>query len=167
MHALPIGLFDALWGWILATTFNLFDIFRRKQASGVGAIDVTALTLKMLIVTSGYAPNQNTHDFEDDLGANEVSGTNYTAGGNTLANVTVTLSGAGLVTVDADDPATWLQNAAGFSNGRRCVAYADRGGAASANELIGYSDDFGADVGNVAGDFSIALHANGLYESAR
>ena len=148
-------------------TFNLFDVFRRKQASGNGAVNLTSLTAKMMVVTAGYTPDQNAHDFRDDLGANEVSGTNYTAGGNTLANVTVTLSGAGLVTVDADDPATWAQHASGFSNGRRCVAYIARGGASSADELVGYSDNFGADSGNVAGDFSIALNASGLFTSAR
>jgi hypothetical protein len=151
----------------MATTFNLYDIFRRKQASGNGAVNLSSLTVKGMIVTSGYAVNQNTHDFRDDLGANEVSGTNYVAGGNTLANPVVTLSGAGLVTVDFDDPATWAQSGAGFSNGRRFIVYIARGGAASADELVGYSDDFGADLGNVAADLAIALNASGLFTSPR
>lgn len=150
-----------------AVNFNLYDIFRRKQASGNGGVNVSSLTVKMMVVTSGYTPNQNTHDFRDDLGANEVSGTNYTAGGNTLANPVVSLDGSGNVTVDFDDPATWAQSGAGFSNGRRLVAYIARGGASSADELIGYSDDFGADKGNVDGDFQAQLNASGLYSSAR
>jgi hypothetical protein len=151
----------------MATTFNLYDIFRRKQASGNGAVNLSSLTVKGMIVTSGYSVNQNTHDFRDDLGANEVSGTGYSAGGNTLANPVVSLDGAGLVTVDFDDPATWSQNAAGFSNGRRFIVYIARGGAASADELIGYSADFGADLGNVAADLAIALNASGLFTSPR
>jgi len=152
---------------VASVTLNLYDIFRRKQASGTGAVDLSALTVKIQIVTSGYAVNQNTHDFADDLGANEVSGTNYTAGGNALANPVVSLDGSGNVVVDFDDPAVWAQHAAGFSNGRRAIVYVDRGGAASADELIGYSDDFGADKGNVDGDFSAALNASGLFTSAR
>lgn len=150
-----------------AVTFNLFDTFRKKQASGQGAVDLSTLTVKCMIVTGTYTPNQNTHDFRDDLGANEVSGTGYTAGGNTLATPVVSLDGAGNVKVDFDDPAAWAQNAAGFSNGRRAVVYVARGGAASADELIGYTDDFGADKGNVDGDFSVTVNANGLYTSAR
>lgn len=148
-------------------TLNLYDIFRRKQASGVGAVSLTALTVKAMVVTSGYTPNQNTHDFRDDLGATEVSGTGYTAGGNTLATPVVSLDGAGLVTMDFDDPAVFSQNAAGFTNGRRAVIYVARGGASSADELIAYTDDFGADKGNVDGDFSIAVNASGLFTSAR
>ena len=150
-----------------AVTLNLYDIFRRKQASGVGATSLTALAVKCQIVTAGYAVNQNTHDFADDLGANEVTGTGYTAGGNLLANPVVALDGSGNVSVDFDDPATWAQDAAGFANGRRAIVYVDRGGAASADELIGYTDDFGADKGNVDGDFSIAINASGLFTSAR
>ena len=150
-----------------AVTFNLYDIFRRKQASGTGAVDLSSLTVKCMVVTGTYSVNQNTHDFRDDLGANEVSGSNYAAGGNTLATPVVTLSGAGLVTVDFDNPAAWSQHASGFSNGRRAIIYVARGGASSADELIGYSDDFGADKGNVDGDFSVTVNASGLFTAAR
>lgn len=150
-----------------AVTLNLYDIFRRKQASGNGSVNLSSVTVKCMIVTGSYTVNQNTHDFRDDLGANEVSGTNYTAGGNAMANPVVTLSAAGLVTLDLDDPATWSQHASGFSNGRKAIIYVARGGASSADELIGYTDDFGADKGNVDGDFSIAVNASGLFTGAR
>lgn len=140
--------------------WNLYDNFRKKQLSGSGGVNLTSLTVKCMLVTGSYTPNQNTHDFRDDLGATEVSGTNYTAGGNTCSTPTVSLDGAGKVLVDANDPATWAQSGAGFSNARRAVLYIARGGAASADELIAYSDDFGADKGNVAGDFSIQFDTN-------
>lgn len=151
----------------MATVMNLYDTFRKKQISGVGAVDLTSLTLKLLIVTSAYTPNQNTHDFRDDLGATEVSGTNYTAGGQTLSTVTATLDGAGLVTIDAADPSAWTQSGTGFSNGRRAIIYVARGGASSADELVAYSADFGADLGNVAADLTITLNAAGLITGAR
>jgi hypothetical protein len=150
-----------------AVTLNLYDIFRRKQASGQNAVDLNALTVKAMVVTASYSVNQNTHDFRDDLGATEVSGTGYTAGGNACATPVISLDGAGLVAVDFNDPATWAQNGAGFSNGRRGIFYVARGGASSADELIAYTADFGADKGNVDGDFSIQLNASGLYTSAR
>lgn len=151
----------------MATTMNLYDNFRKKQASGSGAVDLTTLTLKMMLTTAAYTPNQNTDDFRNDLGATEVSGTGYTAGGNALSTVLVTMDGSGNIKIDANDPATWASNAAGFSNARRAVVYIARGGAASADELVAYSADFGADSGNVAGDFTITLSANGLITSAR
>lgn len=150
-----------------SVTLNLYDKFRQKNASGNGGVNLNSLTVKCMIVTGTYTPNQNTHDFADDLGATEVSGTGYTAGGNTCGTPTDSVDGAGLVTVDFADPATWTQNAAGFSNGRRAIFYVDRGGAASADELIGYTNDFGADKGNVDGDFTISINAAGLFTSAR
>jgi hypothetical protein len=47
------------------------------------------------------------------------------------------------------------------------VVYVARGGLSSADELIGYTDDFGADKGNVDGDFSVAVNASGLFTGAR
>jgi hypothetical protein len=151
----------------MPTALNLYDTFRRKQVSGNGAVNLTSLTLKMMLVTSSYTPNQNTHDFRDDLGANEVTGTGYTAGGNTLATVTSNLDGAGNVVIDANDPATWAQDAGGFANARRAIIYIARGGASSADELVAYSADFGSDIGNVAADLTITLNAAGLITSAR
>lgn len=146
--------------------WNLYDIFRDKQIGGdTGSIDLTTLTIKCALVTTGYTPDQNLHDFWSDVSASEVTGTGYTAGGNQVASITSSLDGAGLVTVDGNDPATWLQNAAGFSNAVRAVLYRDSG-VAGTSELIAYSDAFTAG-GNVAGDFSIQLDAAGIFTSAR
>lgn len=145
-------------------TFNLYDIFRRKLFDG-GAIDLDAVTVKAALVTSAYTPNQNTHDFWDDVSANEVSGTNYVAGGNTLATGTVTLDGSGNVKVDFNDPAVWSESATGFSNADRVIIYRDTG-VGSTSELIGYSNSFGP-AGNTTGDFTVTLNAAGLITSAR
>lgn len=145
-------------------TFNLYDNWRKALADpSSGAVSGT---LKVAIVTSAYTPNQNTHDFWDDVSANQVSGSNYTAGGNALATVTTTMDGSGNVTVDADDPSVWTQHASGFTNGRRYIVYYDTG-TGSTSRLVGYSADAGADFGNVAGDLTLTLNASGLYTSAR
>ncbi len=143
--------------------WNLFDTWRDNRLDDTSA--AVAGTLKVALVDAGYTPDQNLHDFFDDI-TNEVTGTGYTAGGNAAASPTYTLSGVGLITFDASDPATWAQDAAGFSTARRAILYYDTG-TASTSRLVAYSDDFGADRGNVSGDFSIAFDAAGIYTQAR
>jgi len=144
-------------------SWNLYDQWRHNRLDDTNAA-VTG-TLKVALVTATYSPDQNLHDFFDDI-TNEVTGTGYTALGNAAATPTYTMSGAGLETFDAADPATWAQNAGGFSNARRAILYYDTAVAAT-SRLVGYSDDFGADKGNVSGDFSIAFDAAGIYTNAR
>lgn len=64
------------------------------QHGGTAArrIDYTADTLKVMLTTSTFTPNQDTHDFKDDV-TNEVSGTGYSAGGATVT-ATLTYDGA-------------------------------------------------------------------------
>ena len=148
-----------------AVAFNLYDLYRRDCFNG-GALDIDAASLKMMVVTSAYSVNQNAHNFVDDVIANEVTGTGYTARGNACAVGTVTMDAAGLITVDCDDPAVWTQNAAGFSNARRAILYDDTG-TNGTSRLVGYSADFGADKGNVDGDFTVTINAAGIYTAAR
>lgn len=149
----------------MPTTFNLYDEWRNTVASPARAAAIAG-TLKLAFVTASYTVNQNTHAFFSDI-TNQVTGTNYTAGGNACASPTWTgPSGAGLLTFDASDPALWTQHASGFSNARRSILYYDTG-TPSTSRLVGYSDDFGADVGNVAGDLTVTFNAAGIYTSPR
>jgi hypothetical protein len=148
------------------TTLNLYDQWRDIAADPTRAAAVAG-TLKAAIVTAAYTLDQNLHDFWSDVSANEVSGSNYTAGGNACASPTWTgPDGSGVLTFDAGDPAAWLQHASGFSDGRRVIVYYDTG-TGSTSRLVAYSNDFGADSGNVAGDFSVAFDAAGIYTSPR
>ncbi len=52
---------------------------------------LTGATLKAMLLQSEYV-FAHTHEFRSSLTANEVSGAGYTAGGVTLATVTVTLN---------------------------------------------------------------------------
>lgn len=123
------------------------------------AVDHDADTFKIALVTATYTPDRATHDFWDDVSANEVSGTNYTAGGNACANPTVTTSG-NTTTWDADDPATWSQDGAGFTDARYAILYKDSGVAGTSN-LVAYHD-FGTDQDNTSGDFTVQLDADGI-----
>lgn len=149
----------------MATTLNLYDQWRDIVSDPTRAAAIAG-TLKCALVTGTYSVDQNLHDFFDDI-TNEVAGTGYTAGGNACATPTWSgPSGAGVMTFDAADPAAWAQNGAGFTNARRAIFYYDTG-VAGTSRLVGYSNDFGADVGNVAVDFTVAFNAAGIYTSAR
>ena len=106
-----------------------------------GNVDLDTNTIKLMLVTSSYTPAQGTHDFRDDLGANEASGgTGYPAGGFTLGTVTLAVS---TLTVNWDAADISQAITGGPLAFRYGVYYKSRGGAASADELIGYVD-FGA-----------------------
>lgn len=152
----------------MATTFNLYDQWRDFIADPARAAAVSG-TLKVALFLTGMPVDQNLHDFYDDLvpGTNEVSGGSYTARGNACASPTWTgPDGAGLLTFDATDPAQWAQDAGGFTAARRAVLYYDTA-TDSTSRLVGYSNDFGADVSNVSGTVDVAFNASGIYTAPR
>lgn len=122
-----------------------------------GVFDLDTDTIKVSAHTNTYSINQDTHDFFDDV-TNEVTGTNYTAGGATLASPTVTRS-TGTVTFDGAD-IVWTQSGAGFSTGRKFVVYKSTGSAPTSRLFSVVTAD--ADVGNVTGDLTIAWNPSGI-----
>lgn len=117
-----------------------------------GNIDLDTDTFKMLLTTSAYTPNIDTHDFRDDV-TNEVTGTGYTAGGATLSGVSVTYdAGSNQVRISWTDP-TWTT---ATITARTAVIYKSRGGAASADELLAYVTE-AADVTSTAATFTVDL----------
>lgn len=140
--------------------WTLFDNFRLNQLNGAAVTDFDTDTIKVAICTNTFTPNQATHDFFNDV-TNEVSGTNYTAGGPALANKSVALA-SGTVKFDADDVVI-AQSGAGFSNGRHLILYKDTG-TASTSPLIAFHTA-GADFGNVAGALTIQMDAAGIITS--
>jgi hypothetical protein len=127
-----------------------------------GSIDLDTDTIKLMLVTSAYTPNIDTHTKRSDV-TNEVVGVGYTAGGVTLAGKTVTQNNTDNTGVfDADNitiPTSTITARAG-------VLYKSRGGASSADELIGYLD-FGSDIISTAGDFNITFNAAGILTLAQ
>lgn len=115
--------------------------------------DTTADRFKVMLVTSSYTPDFGTHDFKADV-TNEVVGTGYTAGGESLTSVTLTQSG-GTITFDADD-VTW---ASSTITARGAVIYDD---SLASDPLIAYID-FGADKSSSAGDFVLSFNASGIF----
>lgn len=121
-------------------------------------VDFDTDTIKVMLVSSSYTPNQDTHDYLDDVVANEVTGTGYTAGGATLASKTVTYdSGTNVVILDAADT-TW---ASSTITARYAVVYSDAGASNSLKVLIGYVD-FGSDQSSTNGNFTITWDSTGI-----
>lgn len=133
----------------------LYNSFKRDIANG--SIDLDTDTIKLMLVTSAYVPNIDTHTKRSDI-TNEVVGAGYTAGGVTLANKTVTVNNTTDKGVfDADD--ITIPNATITARGG--VLYKSRGGVATADELIGYID-FVSDVVSSGGTLTITFDANGI-----
>lgn len=122
-----------------------------------GSIDMDTDTIKCALVTSTYSPNIDTHVFWSDV-TNEVSGTGYTAGGATLASVTVTQDNTNdRGVVDAAD-VTW---STATITARAAVLYKSTG-TSSTSPLICYID-FGSDQSSSGGNFVIQWNASGIF----
>lgn len=121
-----------------------------------GLINYPTATVRVMLVTSSYAPNQDTHAYVSSV-TGEVVGTGYTAGGLALAGKAITYTTATNVTMlDANDP-SWSTATVTF---RYAVFYVDTG-TASTSPLISYMD-FGSDQSATAATVTITLPTTGI-----
>lgn len=115
-----------------------------------GNIDFDTDTFYMML-TNGYTPNQATHTKRSDV-TNEATGTGYSAGGAAVTVSSVTKNtGAKTVTVTYA-AMVWASSSITATG---AVIYKRRGGASTADELVGY-DDFGGTFTSVSGNFNVA-----------
>lgn len=123
-----------------------------------GLINFEVDYINVMLCTSSYTPNQDTHEFKSDV-TNEVTGTGYIVGGQRLFNCAVTYDSAtNTVKLDADD-VVWLSSSI---TARYAVFYANLVGEEdTAKPLIAYWD-FGADETDTAGSFTLQLSTDGL-----
>lgn len=115
-----------------------------------GNIDFDTDSFKVLLVTSTYNANKDTHTKRSDV-TNEVTGTGYTAGGVASA-CTVTKDTANDKVTLAFAAVSW---ATSTITARGAVIYKARGGASSADELVAYVD-FNSDIATTGGTFTLA-----------
>ena len=140
----------------MAVTSYWYGQALKNVLSGEG-LNWTNDTIKVMLCSSSYVPNQDTHQFISDI-TGEISGTGYTAGGETLTNKTITYDSETNQTVlDADD-VTW-SNAT--LTARYAVIYKDTG-VPTTSLLLGYID-FGTDVSSTNGNFTIQWDTNGIF----
>lgn len=119
-------------------------------------IDFVVDSVKVMLVTSAYTPDQDSHEFRSSV-TNEVTGTGYTAGGQALANKTVTQDNTGnLAKYDADD-VVWEE---ATITARGAVIYKDTADPAT-DPIIAYID-FTEDKTSTAADFRINWNTDGI-----
>tara|TARA_R100000458_G_scaffold46701_1_gene45262 strand:- start:680 stop:1108 length:429 start_codon:yes stop_codon:yes gene_type:complete len=133
---------------------GLYGITFLNALKNTLALDLDSDTIKIMLVTSSYTPDFGAHDFKADV-TNEVSGTNYTAGGNTLSSLALTQTG-GTIKFDAADT-SW--SSATITDARGAVIYDD---SLTDDPLIAYID-FGANYSSSNGTFTIAFNAGGIF----
>lgn len=140
----------------MAVTAFLYGAFIDKLAQK--EIDLDSDTFKVMLCTSTYTPNQDTHDYKNDI-TNEVTGTGYTATGATLASVTWGYtSGTNTWKFDAADT-SW---ASSTITARYAVIYDSTPATDATRPLVGYID-FGADFVSTGGSFDIVWAAAGIF----
>jgi hypothetical protein len=134
----------------------VYDIFLYRGLGGDTPIEFDSDSIKVLLVTSSYAPDRATHTNLSHV-TNEVVGAGYTAGGKALTGKTVTADTTNhRAKFDADD-VSW---AGATITARAAVLYQD-GGTPGASPLIAYID-FGTDVVVTSDTFPIVWHADGV-----
>lgn len=134
---------------------QIYNSFKKDVM--IGNINLSADTVKLMLVTDAYVPNIDTHAKRSDI-TNEVVGAGYTAGGVVLAGKTVTINNT---TDKAVFAASNVSIPAVTIAAKGAVLYKSRGGVASADEIIKYID-FGAVITSTAGNFDIAFDVNGI-----
>lgn len=132
----------------------VYNSFKRDIMNG--SIDLDTDTIKVALVSSTYTADIDAHTKLSDI-TNEVSGTGYTAGGNTLASLAVTADNTDDEGVfDASDT-NW---ASSTITARGAVVYKSTG-TASTSPLICYID-FGSDQVSSSGNFVIQWNSEGI-----
>ena len=115
-----------------------------------GAIDFDTNTFKIMLVTSSYTPNKDTHTKRSNV-TNEITGTGYTSGGTTTT-VTVTNDTANdRIDIDFSD-VSWTS---ATLTAAAAVIYKSTGTAASDN-LVAYLD-FAGNVISTNGTFTVDI----------
>lgn len=119
-------------------------------------IDLNSDSLYGMLVDSSYVFDQAAHNYLDDVVADEVAGTGYTANGQALAGVTVSLVGNTL-TLDATD-LDWPDSTISADG---LVIY-DRTPATDATRPLLVFIDFGETKVSDAGAFTVEFNASGI-----
>lgn len=97
---------------------------------------ISGKTFKLMLLDDNHSPDIDAEEFIDDVSANEVSGTGYTAGGETVTNLAVTVDDTNnRAYLDADDVA-WSNSTI---TARYAYLYEDTGTPAT-SVIVGYYD---------------------------
>jgi hypothetical protein len=114
-------------------------------------VDWNTDSIKVALCTSTYTPDQDAHDYFDDV-TNEVEGEGYTAGGKALTNCTVAYDAPSKAVQLKADNLTWDPVTL---TARYAVIYDATPATAATRPLVAYVD-FGEDKSPSGGALTIA-----------
>jgi len=136
----------------------IYQMWKLGQLNGTATVDFDTDTLKVMLVSSGYTPDVNAHDFANDV-TSEVSTSGYSAGGKALTALTVVSDSAnGWINVDASDIA-WSIPSGSTLTARAAVLYKSLA-TLTLSPLIAYID-FGTDQVASNGNLTIQWSTSG------
>lgn len=122
-------------------------------------ISSASTEIKVMLLSTAYAPNQDTHQSKADI-TGEVTGTAYVAGGVTLTNKALAYdAGTNTIKFDADD-VSWLNSTI---TARYAVIYDNTPVADADKKLLAYVD-FGENKVSSDGTFKILWHTDGIFK---
>jgi hypothetical protein len=140
------------------TGSGLYYLTFEKQQIDTAGISVESETLvKVALVLDAYTPNYDTHDFFNDVVANEASGTGYTTGGVAITSTELTVS-SGVATYDAADP-SWSSST--IASAMAAVGKLTVG--SDATDMLLFLSDFVTAASTTAGTFTVQWAAGGIY----
>lgn len=120
-------------------------------------VDLLDDTIKVALTTSSYTPDQDTHDYFNDV-TNEVTGTGYVAGGTAIANDSLAYTaGTNTLKYDGDD-VSWPSSTI---TARTAVIYDATPGTDATRPLIAYQQSDG-DIVSSSGTFTVQWNASGI-----
>lgn len=138
------------------TASGLFGLTLEKFFLDTAGQSLEAEDNNITLISDSATPNFDTMDFWDDLVANEVTGTNWAAGGVALTGTELTIS-SGVLVFDATD----VSVASTTITGAMAAVLRTSVGADATDQLVLLSD-FVTAVTTVNGTFAINWHATGI-----
>ncbi len=140
----------------MAVTIIRYNSFSTDMANGV--FNLSSDTIGIILATSTYAPNRDTHDKRDDVTNEVAAGGGYAQNTKELTTVAVVQDDTNDLTKLTADVVTWSSSTI---TAQYAILYRKTGGASSTDNLICYID-FGEDRSSVAEDFTIEWDSNGI-----
>lgn len=128
----------------------VYNSFMRDVVTG--AVDCDTDTFKMLLVTSTYTATKS-HAKRSDVTNEVAAGSGYTTGGNACA---LTVAATDNVNNDVEISFSVTSWTSATITARAGVIYKSRGGASSADELVGYVD-FLSNITSTNGTFAVTV----------
>lgn len=147
----------------MASASGLYSLTLEKllinSVNWTNGIESTSV-IKGLMVTDTYTPNFDTHDFWNDIGANEVTaGSGYTSGGMLVPSPNVSVPGTTGNLKYTSSALAWTSST--ITSAKALLGYRFNTDS-TLSELI-WSSAFGTAASSSGGTFTVTPHSNGWW----